>query len=268
MAACADRCIGIGRDQRWRSESHAAQLRSRVTPTSGRSRGAWCSRKRARLDEVEQVLAAAGLGADAREPEAAEGLAADQGAGDAAVEVEVADAELASGPLQVRGLAAEDAAGQLVFGGVGDRRAPRRSPAPASPRAPGRRSPRWRADARGGSPRRSSGRRRACRPSRRGLPAPASRARASLRFGRSRCTRGSSPRPPRRSPARRRCPDRSGSPTTSVRVDLDEPSQERRRGTLSSTITRLQAEHFCPLKPKARSAARRAPPRRGRPRRR
>ena len=49
------------------------------------------------LDEVQQVIGAAGLAADAREAEAAERLAADQRAGDAAVEIQVADAELAAG---------------------------------------------------------------------------------------------------------------------------------------------------------------------------
>ncbi len=53
------------------------------------------------VDEVEQVVGAAGLGAGAGEAEAAEGLAADEGAGDAAVEVEIADAELA--PRALRG---------------------------------------------------------------------------------------------------------------------------------------------------------------------
>ena len=49
------------------------------------------------LDEVQQVVGAAGLAADAREAETAERLPADQRAGDAAVEIQVADAELAPG---------------------------------------------------------------------------------------------------------------------------------------------------------------------------
>ena len=51
------------------------------------------SRDHARLDELEQVVGAAGLGADAREPVAAERLAADDRAGDVAVDVEVADGQ-------------------------------------------------------------------------------------------------------------------------------------------------------------------------------
>jgi hypothetical protein len=61
---------------------------------------------------VEQVLLP--LLVPSRRAEAAEGLASHQRAGDAAVEIEVAHAELAAGALQVRGLAAEDAAGELV----------------------------------------------------------------------------------------------------------------------------------------------------------
>ena len=45
---------------------------------------------RARLDELEQVVGAAGLRADARQAEAAERLASDDGAGGAAVQVDVA----------------------------------------------------------------------------------------------------------------------------------------------------------------------------------
>ena len=45
--------------------------------------------------EVEQVVGAARLGADARELETTKRLAIDQRAGDASVDVEIADAELA-----------------------------------------------------------------------------------------------------------------------------------------------------------------------------
>ena len=45
------------------------------------------------LDELQQVVGAAGLGADAGEPEAAERLAPDERAGDAAVDVDVAGSE-------------------------------------------------------------------------------------------------------------------------------------------------------------------------------
>src|ERR1043165_7155069 len=74
----------------------------------------------ARLDELQQIVAAAGLGADAGHGEAAEGLAGDEGAGNAAVDVEVANAELALGLLEVGRLAGKDAAGEFVVGGVGD----------------------------------------------------------------------------------------------------------------------------------------------------
>ena len=47
-------------------------------------------------------------------------MAGDEGAGDAAVEVEVADAELAFGAFEVGGFAAEDAAGEFVGEAVGD----------------------------------------------------------------------------------------------------------------------------------------------------
>ncbi len=47
-------------------------------------------------------------------------MARDEGAGDAAVEVQVADAELLFGKFEVAGLAAEDAAGELVRQAVGD----------------------------------------------------------------------------------------------------------------------------------------------------
>ena len=47
----------------------------------------------ARLDELEQVVGAAGLRADAGQAVAAERLAADHRAGDVAVHVEVADRE-------------------------------------------------------------------------------------------------------------------------------------------------------------------------------
>ena len=52
--------------------------------------------------KLEQVIRAAGLGADARELEAAERLAVDQGPGDPAVDVQIADAELALDSLDVR----------------------------------------------------------------------------------------------------------------------------------------------------------------------
>ena len=61
----------------------------------------------ARLDELEEVVAAAGFGADAGETESAEGLPADQRAGDATVQIEIADPKLATSLLQMRRRAAE-----------------------------------------------------------------------------------------------------------------------------------------------------------------
>ena len=54
-----------------------------------------------RQHELQQVIRAARLGADARQLEAAERLPVDQGAGDLAVDVQVADAELALDPRDV-----------------------------------------------------------------------------------------------------------------------------------------------------------------------
>src|SRR4029079_15342760 len=71
-------------------------------------------------NELEEIIAAAGLAADARHFEAAEGLAIDEGTGDGAVEVEVADGEIAFGAVEGCGAAAVDAAGEGVIGGVGD----------------------------------------------------------------------------------------------------------------------------------------------------
>src|SRR3954451_12944482 len=69
--------------------------------------------------ELGEVVGAAGLGAEAGEFVAAEGLAFDEGAGDLAVEVEVADAELAPDAVEGGGGAGEAAAGEGVFGVVG-----------------------------------------------------------------------------------------------------------------------------------------------------
>src|SRR5262249_3191180 len=54
-----------------------------------------------RNDELQQVIRSAGLGADARELEAAERLAIHQGPGDLAIDVQVADAELPLDALDV-----------------------------------------------------------------------------------------------------------------------------------------------------------------------
>ena len=60
---------------------------------------------RARDEELQQVVGSAGLGADAGHLEAAERLALHEGAGDLAVDVEVADAEFAADALKVLGTA-------------------------------------------------------------------------------------------------------------------------------------------------------------------
>jgi hypothetical protein len=65
--------------------------------------------------ELLQVVRPAGLHAGAGEGDAAEGLDADQGAGDLAVQIEVADPEGASRPFKVCRQARVDAAGQRGF---------------------------------------------------------------------------------------------------------------------------------------------------------
>ena len=61
------------------------------------------------VEELEQVVGAAGLRADAGHAVAAEGLAADDRAGDVAVEVHVAGPQLGRGPLEVHRRAGEAA---------------------------------------------------------------------------------------------------------------------------------------------------------------
>ena len=63
---------------------------------------------------MQEVVRAPGLAPDAATLEAAEGMAAHQRAGDLAVDVQVADAEIAPGPFDVSGAAGVDAAGQRV----------------------------------------------------------------------------------------------------------------------------------------------------------
>ena len=57
-----------------------------------------------RIGELQKIIRAAGLGAHAGEAESAKGLPADEGAGDRAVEVEVADAEFLLGAGEVEGV--------------------------------------------------------------------------------------------------------------------------------------------------------------------
>ena len=99
-----------------------------------------------------QVVGAAGLGADPRELEAAERLAVDEGAGDRPVDVEVADAELALDPLDVRGAPRVEAAGQGVVRCRWRSRGPRRGRGRGGRPGPGRRSPPGRSARRGATP--------------------------------------------------------------------------------------------------------------------
>src|SRR5579859_7461577 len=57
-------------------------------------------RDRAREKKVLEVALSPGLGPAARHPEAAEGVALDDGPGDAPVQVEVADPVFPAGPLE------------------------------------------------------------------------------------------------------------------------------------------------------------------------
>ena len=97
---------------------------------------------RARLDELEQVVGAAGLRPGARQAVAAERLAADHRAGDPAVDVQVADRGALADVADGRRIAREQPAGERERKAVDDlagrarRRGPARSPAAA------RRSPR------------------------------------------------------------------------------------------------------------------------------
>ena len=73
------------------------------------------------LDELQEVVGAAGLGADAREPEAAEGLAPDECAGDPPVDVDVPGPEPARRLGDPRRRPREQAGGERVVGVVGER---------------------------------------------------------------------------------------------------------------------------------------------------
>ena len=61
--------------------------------------------------KVAEVIGSAGLGAAAGEFETAEGLAADEGAGDSAIDVKIADAEFAAGAGDVGGASGEYSTG-------------------------------------------------------------------------------------------------------------------------------------------------------------
>src|SRR5205823_12574405 len=75
----------------------------------------------ARLDELEQVVRPAGLRAHAREAVAAERLAADERAGDGAVDVEVPGSQLLGGAADARRGAREEPGRERVLGIVGER---------------------------------------------------------------------------------------------------------------------------------------------------
>src|SRR6476659_1261494 len=74
----------------------------------------------ARLDELQEIFAPAGLGSDAGEAESTEVLPADERAGDAAIQIEISNAEFAPGLFKMRWLSTEHAARELVRHAVGD----------------------------------------------------------------------------------------------------------------------------------------------------
>src|SRR3989442_15879463 len=73
-----------------------------------------------RLDELQQVVGTAGLRAGARKAVAAERLAADERAGDGAIDVEVSRPEFLRGAADVRRGAREESARQRVLAVVGE----------------------------------------------------------------------------------------------------------------------------------------------------
>src|SRR5262249_22063856 len=73
-----------------------------------------------RQHKLQQVIRPSGLGAHAGELEAAEGLSADEGTGDLAGDVEIADSEVTTDAGQMLGAASEEAAGEGVLRAVGD----------------------------------------------------------------------------------------------------------------------------------------------------
>src|SRR5512147_1479690 len=75
-----------------------------------------------RVGELLEVILAARLAADAAQLEAAEGLARDEGAGDLAVEVEVAGTEGLAGAQKMRGATRIHAARQRIGSCVGERK--------------------------------------------------------------------------------------------------------------------------------------------------
>src|SRR5688572_18225096 len=70
----------------------------------------------ARAQELQQVVRSAGFFSDARQAKAAEGVASDDRAGDAAVDVEVADSELSLHHLDVARVARVEAACERELG--------------------------------------------------------------------------------------------------------------------------------------------------------
>src|SRR5947208_7052030 len=74
----------------------------------------------ARNDELQEIVAAASLAADAAHLEAAEGLAVHQGTCDRAVQIEIANKELAAGAIEGGRTAGVDAASEGVVRAVGE----------------------------------------------------------------------------------------------------------------------------------------------------
>src|SRR6185437_11618813 len=75
---------------------------------------------RARQQKKQEVIVTSGLAADARHLESAKRLAADQGAGNAAVEIKIAHQQLAACPFEMRRAARKNPARQCVLRAVKD----------------------------------------------------------------------------------------------------------------------------------------------------
>ena len=75
---------------------------------------------RPRFEKLQKIVRSAGLGADAGELQPAERLALDDRAGDAAVDIKIADAKFLARFLDMRRRARKNAAGQRKRGVVGN----------------------------------------------------------------------------------------------------------------------------------------------------
>src|SRR5687768_4216595 len=73
-------------------------------------------RRYPRIEELEQVVGSPSLRADPRQAVATEGLATDDGAGRAAVDVDVARPQLRRDPFDVRRRSGDEPSGERVLG--------------------------------------------------------------------------------------------------------------------------------------------------------